>query len=125
MRLENGRELSALEIQAEYLNRALRYAETRGLSPLEEQALKMWEHCLTKIQVDPLSLDRECDWVIKYKMIEAYRERHGLTLEAELPWSTEVLDADRAEIPLLDYDPSGPVVAAVAKLADKLGALKD
>src|SRR5947209_3524920 len=80
VRLENGRELSALEIQAEYLNRALRYAEARGLSPLEEQALKMWEHCLTKIQVDPLTLDRECDWVIKYKMIEAYRERHGLTL---------------------------------------------
>jgi len=80
VRLENGRELSALEIQGEYLNRALRYAETRGLSPIEEQALKMWEHCLTKIQVDPLSLDRECDWVIKHKMIEAYRERHGLTL---------------------------------------------
>src|SRR5918999_890158 len=80
VRLENGRELSAIEIQGEYLNRALRYAETRGLSPLEEQALKMWEHCLTKIQVDPLSLDRECDWVIKYKMIESYRERHGLTL---------------------------------------------
>ena len=34
----------------------------------------------TSLQVDPLSLDRECDWVIKYKMIEAYRERHGLTL---------------------------------------------
>jgi CO dehydrogenase maturation factor len=56
--------------------------------------------------------------------IAEYCERHGLTLEGELPWSTEVLDADRAEIPLLDYDPSGPVVAAVAKLADKLGAIK-
>jgi len=80
VKLENGRELSALEIQSEYLSRALRYAESRGLSPMEEQAIKMWEHCLTKIQVDPLSLDRECDWVIKHKMIEAYRERHGLTL---------------------------------------------
>ena len=56
--------------------------------------------------------------------IAEYCERHGLNLEAEVPWSTEVLDADRAEIPVLDYDPSGPVVAAVAKLADKLGALK-
>ncbi len=37
-----------LDIQTEYLNRALRYAETKGLSPLEEkQALEMWEHCLT------------------------------------------------------------------------------
>jgi CO dehydrogenase maturation factor len=52
--------------------------------------------------------------------IAEYCERHGLTLEGELPWSTQVLDADKAEIPLIDFDPSGPVVAAVAKLADKL-----
>ena len=80
VRLANGREASALEIQSEYLNRALRYADKRGLSPLEQQALDMWEHCLTGIEKDPLSLDRECDWVIKHNLIEAYRERHGLAL---------------------------------------------
>jgi proteasome accessory factor A len=80
VRLANGREASALEIQSEYLNRAIRYAEHHDLSPLEKQALDMWEHCLTQIEIDPLSLDRECDWVIKYKLIEAYRERHGLAL---------------------------------------------
>jgi proteasome accessory factor A len=80
VRLANGREASALEIQGEYLNRAIRYAEHHELSPLEKQALDMWEHCLTQIEQDPLSLDRECDWVIKHKLIEAYRERHGLGL---------------------------------------------
>jgi proteasome accessory factor A len=40
----------------------------------------MWEHCLTKLDHDPLSLDREVDWVIKYRLVEAYRERHGLSL---------------------------------------------
>jgi proteasome accessory factor A len=80
VRLENGRELSAVEIQSEYLSRALRYSETRGLSPLEEQALKMWEHCITKLEHDPFSLDRECDWVIKHRLVEAYRERHNLPL---------------------------------------------
>jgi len=80
VRLANGREASALEIQSEYLNRALRYAEHHELSPLEKQALDMWEHCLTAIERDPLSLDREVDWVIKYKLIEAYRERHGIPL---------------------------------------------
>ncbi|HEX2023783.1 MAG TPA: proteasome accessory factor PafA2 family protein, partial [Acidimicrobiales bacterium] len=59
---------------------AKRYSEAKGLSPLEEQALKMWEHCLTKLEVDPLSLDRECDWVIKHRLVEAYRERHNLPL---------------------------------------------
>src|SRR5207253_1224069 len=56
VRLANGRELSALEIQSEYLNRALRYAETKGLSPLEQQALDMWEHCLTTLESDPFKL---------------------------------------------------------------------
>jgi proteasome accessory factor A len=80
VRLANGREASAIDIQSEYLNRALRYSETKGLSPLEEQALKMWEHCLSKLEVDPLALDRECDWVIKHKLIEGYRDRHSLPL---------------------------------------------
>jgi len=80
VRLANGREASALEIQSEYLNRALRFADTRGLSPLEQQALEMWEHVLTGLEKDPFSLDRECDWVIKHNLIEAYRERHDLPL---------------------------------------------
>jgi proteasome accessory factor A len=80
VRLANGRELSALEIQSEYLNRALRYAETKGLSPLEQRALEMWEHCLVALESDPFKLDRECDWVIKHNLIEAYRAKHDLPL---------------------------------------------
>ena len=78
VRLANGREATALEIQSEYLTRALRYAERRDLSPLEKQALGMWEKSLTTIEKDPLGQDREADWVIKYKLIEAFRERHSL-----------------------------------------------
>jgi proteasome accessory factor A len=40
----------------------------------------MWEHALTSIEKDPLSLDSEVDWVIKYHLIEAYRQRHDLPL---------------------------------------------
>src|SRR5688500_13371392 len=68
VRLANGREVSALEIQSEYLNRAIRFAETRGVTPIEKQALTMWEHCLTQIEIDPLGLGRECDWVIKHNL---------------------------------------------------------
>src|ERR671910_2109009 len=42
VRLANGREVSALEIQSEYLTRAIRFAETRGVTPIEKQALTMW-----------------------------------------------------------------------------------
>jgi proteasome accessory factor A len=80
VRLANGREVSALDIQREYLDRAMRYADTKGLPALETQALGMWEHCVTAIEKDPLSLDREVDWVIKYKLIENYRAKHGIDL---------------------------------------------
>jgi proteasome accessory factor A len=80
VRLQNGREASALDIQREYLNRAMKYAASKGLPPNEQRALEMWEHCITVIENDPLKLERECDWVIKHKLIEAYREKHQLPL---------------------------------------------
>jgi proteasome accessory factor A len=80
VRLANGREASAIDIQAEYYNRARRYQESKGLSPLEDRALDMWEHCLQGLEKDPWSLDRECDWVIKHRLIERYREREGAAL---------------------------------------------
>src|SRR3989454_82545 len=66
VRLANGRELSAVEIQGEYLTRALRFAKRRGLPPLEQRALEMWEHVMTHLEEDPLKLRTEVDWVIKY-----------------------------------------------------------
>ena len=41
VRLANGREATALDIQSEYLSRALRYAEQKGFPPLEQKALDM------------------------------------------------------------------------------------
>jgi proteasome accessory factor A len=80
VRLSNGRELSAIDIQSEYLARALRYRDQKGLPPLEEKALGMWEHCMTQLENDPWKLERECDWVIKHHLIESYRSKHDLPL---------------------------------------------
>jgi len=82
VRLANGREASALEIQSEYLERALRYAETHDLSPQEKQALGMWEHVMTGLETDPFSLEKEIDWVTKHNLVELYRARHDLPLSA-------------------------------------------
>jgi proteasome accessory factor A len=40
----------------------------------------MWEHCMTHLEKDPLQLSTEVDWVIKYHLLEAFRERHGVPL---------------------------------------------
>ncbi|MEM8925292.1 MAG: Pup--protein ligase [Actinomycetota bacterium] len=80
VRLASGREVSALEIQSEYLERALHYADTHGLPDDEMKALQMWEHVMTQLASDPFKLDRELDWVIKHNLIEAYRAKHDLPL---------------------------------------------
>ena len=81
VRLESGRELSALDIQREYLNCALKFADTHGFTGQEMKALEMWEHCIATIENDPLKLGTEIDWVIKHNLIEAFRSKHGLALD--------------------------------------------
>lgn len=82
VRLANGRELSALDMQWEYLERAMRYAATSGFPAETQRAVDMWESLLTGLEKDPLSLDRECDWVAKYKLIERYGNKHDLPMSS-------------------------------------------
>ncbi|GAB3084581.1 Pup--protein ligase [Nocardioides zeae] len=82
VRLANGREASALEIQGEYLSKARDFVDRRGIStPLIERVLDLWERGIKAVESDDLGLvDTEIDWVIKWKLIEAYRAKHGLPM---------------------------------------------
>jgi len=80
IRLANGRELSALDIQWEYLDRAMRFARSPGFPPQVQVAIDRWEHLLTGLEKDPMTLDREVDWVIKNRLLERYANRRGLTM---------------------------------------------
>lgn len=80
IRLANGREMSALDIQSEYIERAIRFKDSHGLSAEQDLALEMWQHCLKGIESDPLTLWRECDWVAKYRLLDEIRTRHGISL---------------------------------------------
>ena len=72
IKLANGRELSALDIQWEYLDRAMRFARSPGFPPQVQRAIDRWEHLLTGLEKDPMTLDREVDWVMKYRLLERY-----------------------------------------------------
>jgi proteasome accessory factor A len=80
LRLANGRELSALDIQWEYLDRAMRFARSPGFPPQVQAAVDRWEHLLTGLEKDPMTLDREVDWVMKYKLLERYSAKRGVSL---------------------------------------------
>jgi proteasome accessory factor A len=82
VRLANGREASALEIQGEYLAKARDFAARRGIDEgVVKQVLDLWERTLTAIETDDLDLvSTEIDWVIKHRLIERYRAKHDLPL---------------------------------------------
>jgi proteasome accessory factor A len=84
VRLANGRDASALDIQNEYLAKARDFVDRRELhTPTVDAALDLWERGLKAVESDDLSLvEREIDWVIKYRLIERYRSQHGLGLSS-------------------------------------------
>ncbi len=84
VRLANGREASALEIQQEYLDRAKDFVDSRGLhTDVVKRVLDLWERGLRAVATGDHSLvDREIDWAIKYRLVERYRARHDLPLSS-------------------------------------------
>jgi proteasome accessory factor A len=83
VKLANGREASALEIQREYYNKAVDFVARRGSDELVKRVLDLWDRTLTAIETGDLSLvDREIDWVIKHQLIERYRAKHDMALSS-------------------------------------------
>jgi len=81
VRLANGRELSAIEVQEEYYERTERFLERRGPDPQSKQLLQEWREALDALILqEPERLVRKVDWVAKQSLIENYRERHQLPL---------------------------------------------
>ncbi len=83
VRLADGREMSALEIQYEYLTKARDFTNKNGLNAISERVLEVWERALQAIETGNLDkIAREIDWVTKYQLIERYRARHDLPLSS-------------------------------------------
>ncbi len=83
VRLANGRQMSALDIQREYLARARDFTDRRGADAVSQRVLGLWQRALDAIGAGNLdAITREIDWVIKYQLIERYRAAHDLPLSA-------------------------------------------
>ncbi|MDE3723594.1 depupylase/deamidase Dop [Nocardiopsis sp. N85] len=81
VKLRDGRRMTALELQREYLDQARKYVEDRfgtDVDPDTVDVLNRWESVLTRLGSDPMSLADELDWVAKLKVLEGYRSRDGL-----------------------------------------------
>lgn len=89
VRLADGRQLSALDIQCEYLAGARDFTGRHGADAVTGRVLRLWERALEAIGTGDLTaIAREVDWAIKHRLIEDYRARHGLPLsDPQVAWA--------------------------------------
>jgi proteasome accessory factor A len=81
VRLANGRELTAIEIQLEYLEKTEAFIERRGADDVAKVLLREWREALTALaDGDPGRLRRKVDWIAKRELIERYQAKHDLPL---------------------------------------------
>lgn len=79
--LADGRQWSPLQVQRAYLELAHLHLSTEERTPVVEDVLEKWGYVLDSLETDPMQLSCHLDWVIKKKLMDAYRKRHGF------PWS--------------------------------------
>jgi proteasome accessory factor A len=81
VRLANGKEVSALDIQQEYLSKATEFVERRGGDQAAKRVVELWGRVLNAVETGDLEpVSREIDWVSKLRLIERYQNRHDLAL---------------------------------------------
>ncbi|MDP3889828.1 depupylase/deamidase Dop [Nocardioides sp.] len=79
--LRDGRRLTGVQLQMEYLDLARKYVEDRFGNDADTQTvdvLARWESVLDRLERDPMECARELDWVAKLHLLEQYRDRDGL-----------------------------------------------
>ncbi len=80
VRLESGKEMTALEIQWAYLEACQEYFVREKTEEPVRDILKLWEKVLGELSRDDESLGREIDWVIKRRLLDRYMKgrHHGI-----------------------------------------------
>ena len=79
--LRDGRRMTGIQLQMEYLERARKYTEDKFGTDVDEMTadvLDRWESVLTRLAEDPMQASGELDWVAKLELLEGYRNRDGL-----------------------------------------------
>jgi proteasome accessory factor A len=78
LELDDGRTMTALEAQWQYLEWAEKYLNGSDLDEAYGRVVQLWREVLTDLETDPLLLADRLDWVAKYRLLLGYRTRDGL-----------------------------------------------
>ena len=76
--LQNGRKMTAVQMQGEFLEMASRYTDAGKAPSWAADVLGRWQEVLSALERDPSELADRIDWVIKKVMMERFMERKQL-----------------------------------------------
>jgi len=76
--LTDGRRMTAVQLQSEYLEIARKYVDREDDTPANREVIQRWESVIDGLVADPMSLVGQLDWAAKLRVLEGYRERDGL-----------------------------------------------
>jgi proteasome accessory factor A len=77
IKLDDGRQMTAVEVQRVYLDRAQEYLAQQTHDPILDDVWQRWAMVLDKLEEDPMQLVREIDWVTKRHLIQSYIDKKG------------------------------------------------
>jgi proteasome accessory factor A len=83
--MSDGRMLSALQVQLEILEAAIRYANRYGLESVDDvvgnDVLLRWASVLDGLETDPLLVANIVDWIAKKRIVDGFAQRHNLQID--------------------------------------------
>ena len=83
--MSDGRMLSALQVQLEILEAAIRYANRYGLESVDDvvgnDVLMRWASVLDGLETDPLLVANIVDWIAKKRIVDGFAQRHNLQID--------------------------------------------
>jgi len=100
--LVDGREVSAIDVQRQLLEKAEKYA---GSSQDVDWTLQEWGRTLDDLEHDPMAMSDRLDWVAKRKIVEAYRAEMGLN------WGDDALHS--VDLEYHNIDPERSLIHAL------------
>jgi proteasome accessory factor PafA2 len=75
--LDDGSTITPVELQWEYLRLAEQYCSRLPDGMWAFDVIEKWEYVLHHLEGDPWRLNRELDWVMKWRLLTSYMDRHG------------------------------------------------
>jgi proteasome accessory factor A len=82
VKLVNGRDMTALEIQEDLCERAEAFVQSHDELPEDQKyAVQLWREVIEQYRSDPMQLSDRVDWIAKLQIIEREQERSLIQLD--------------------------------------------